>query len=726
VRHSDPLGPRAWEGAFLATFLTASVAILCIVLAILISERRIEIAKMAQSFGFGLAGTFTNTSLALVAVLIMWEHARAVWLLAVPTLVLSAAYRAYMSERAKRDGLEFLYTASSLLQGSDELDHALVALLAHTREMFHAEVAEITVFPALEDEEMLRTTLGPGERVEVMAPVSADLARPILALLGANRGALLLSEASDIGGPPGTGTPVLRDAMVAALHGETRVVGTMLLGKGDGAVSTFDADELRLFETLANQVSVALENGRLEHSLAQLKSLEQQLTFQAFHDSLTNLANRALFSERVVQALATAQTNGSTVAVLFIDLDDFKTVNDSLGHGAGDQLLIAAGERIRHCVRPGDTAARLGGDEFAILLEDVQSPQDTTRVAERILSAFRAPVEVDGKNLFVQASVGIATSQHCDEAGELLRNADVAMYTAKRNGKGCYEVFEPTMSVAVVRRHQLKADLERALENDEFVVHYQPFVDLTDGRIVSVEALVRWQHPERGLLPPVDFIGLAEETGLIVPIGKLVLEVACRQAAAWRQTHPTLAMSVNLSPRQLEHAGLVEDVRACLRTSGLEAESLILEITESIMMEDLDGTVATLEALKELGVLLAIDDFGTGYSSLSYLRRLPIDILKIAKPFVDGIGTTPEELAFVHAIVKMGQTLHLELVAEGVEREDQFTELHDLQCNFGQGFYFARPMPPVEMLALLEQDRDARLDAVDAIPGVLIRFPSAG
>jgi diguanylate cyclase (GGDEF)-like protein len=723
VGHRDPLGVAGWTGAFVATLVSVSVAMAATVTALFLTERRVERPRVLQSFGFGVASTVTNTSLGLLAVLVMWDHPHAAWLLLVPTAVLSVAYRAYMSERTKRDGLEFLYTASKVLQRGDELDEALVALLHHARDMFHAEVAEITVFPPAEDDEILRTTVGPGELTAVMEPVPADLARPVLSLLGSKR-AILLPEAGGGYLHGRDGGRDLEHAMVAAIHGETRVVGMFLLAKGGGSGTTFDGDELRLFETLANQVSVALENGRLEHSLAQLKSLQQQLTHQAFHDSLTDLANRALFTEQVDRELARARAHDGRVAVLFIDLDDFKTVNDSLGHEAGDRLLMAAGERITRCVRPADTAARLGGDEFAILLQDLHDVDDAVRVAERILSAFRATVDVEGKSMFVQASVGIALSDHCDSVDELLRNADVAMYTAKRNGKGCYEVFEPTMSEAVLRRHRLKADLERAVERNDFVVHYQPFVDLVDGRIVSVEALVRWQHADGTLLPPSEFIPLAEETGLVIPIGRRVLQEACRQARMWRLLEPDLAMSVNLSPRQLQHASLVDEVQACLRASGLPPQALILEITESIMMEDLDRTVETLEALKRVGVLLAIDDFGTGYSSLSYLRRLPIDILKIAKPFVDGIGTTPEELAFVHAIVKMGQTLHLDLVAEGVERQDQYIQLRNLRCDLGQGYYFARPVPAQEMLSLLVDERDARVAAAGATSDVLIRLPA--
>jgi diguanylate cyclase (GGDEF)-like protein len=701
VGHLDPLGPGGWAGAFLATVTSAAVAIVAIVLAILISERQIQLGRMVQSFGFGMAGTFTNTSFALVGVLIMWQHARAVWLLIVPGIVLSVAYRAYMSERAKRDGLEFLYTASKLLQGSDELDDAVVALLEHTRQMFHAEVAEITMFPSPDSEDGLRTTLGPGEHAVVMEPVAAGASRRILSMIGSDGDAVLLSslpgavKIADLDGAD------LKDAMVAALHGETRVVGTFMLGKAEGAVATFDEDELRLFETLANQVSVALENGRLEHSLAQLKSLEAELVRQAYHDPLTELANRALFRDRVKERLEQLQPGDPGIAVLFIDLDDFKTVNDSLGHAAGDQLLMAVGERIEQCVRAGDLAARLGGDEFAVLLEGIDDIQLAATMAQRILAAFRKPVGVDGANLSVQASIGVATSETAQDVDEFLRNADVAMYTAKRNGKGWFQLFEPLMGTEVVERHQLKADLERAIERGEFTVYYQPFVDLKDGRIVSVEALVRWEHPTRGLLLPADFIPLAEETGLIVAIGREVLREACRQASLWRTVHPDLAMSVNLSPRQIEHRALVDDVRVALEDAALEPEALILEITESIMVQDLELTVDTLTALKGVGVLLAIDDFGTGYSSLSYLRRLPVDILKIAKPFVDGLGTTPEELAFVHANVKMGQTLHLELVAEGVEREEQFLQLSDLDCDFGQGFYFAKPMPADDMLRLL-------------------------
>ena len=415
---------------------------------------------------------------------------------------------------------------------------------------------------------------------------------------------------------------------------------------------------------------------------------------QALHDSLTGLANRRLFHDRVSHALARAQRRPGRMAVLFLDLDDFKNVNDTLGHGTGDQLLTTVAERVRACIRPADTAARLGGDEFALLLEDLASEEAAHKVAERLLDALCVPFVLRGKEMTLSASIGIAFNGIGESVEDLLRKADMAMYTAKRDGKGSAQVFQSSMHTEVISRLALESDLQHALVNEELVVHYQPLVNLQTGELSGLEALVRWQHPERGLLPPADFIEAAEQSGHIVPIGAWVLDEACRQGREWKDRYPgrPFTMSVNLSPRQFQQSDVIDKVRQALQTSGFPARDLVIELTEGVMMFDSEETVHQLEALKGLGVQLAIDDFGTGYSSLSYLRRLPFDILKIDKLFVDGIAGNATEAAFAKAIMKLAQTLKLETVAEGVELSAQVSELRGLECDLGQGYYFAKPL----------------------------------
>jgi len=433
------------------------------------------------------------------------------------------------------------------------------------------------------------------------------------------------------------------------------------------------------------------------------KELEAQLVHQAFHDGLTGLANRTLFAERVEHALG--RSGKGELAVLFIDLDDFKHVNDSLGHAAGDQLLVAAARRLQGCLRPADTAARLGGDEFAVLLERVTDAEAAAAVAGRVLDTLHQPFGLNGRTIPIKASLGVATGRPgTDEAEELLRNADVAMYAAKAGGKDRYELFRPDMHEDMLQRLELETELRHAADRDQLVLHYQPIVELVSGRITRVEALVRWEHPTKGLLPPSAFIPLAEEQGLIGPIGNWVLLQACLQARRWQDQFPDappLSVHVNLSGRQLEEQQLVGEVVQALETARLSPRLLTLEITESVLVSDIEAMSARLRELKGLGVLLAIDDFGTGYSSLSYLRRFPIDMLKIDKAFVDGIGRGREDTALAHAIVKLSHTLQLHAVAEGIEEPEQATNLVTLGCRDGQGFYFSRPLPTAAMTELL-------------------------
>ena len=445
--------------------------------------------------------------------------------------------------------------------------------------------------------------------------------------------------------------------------------------------------------------------------ITERKQFERQLEHQAFHDPVTNLANRALFRDRVLHAIERQERDAKPIAVLFMDIDDFKTINDSLGHAAGDGLLLQVGDRLKNVLRAADTAARLGGDEFAILLEDGGEGIQAADVADRIMQMLEVPFALEGKEVFIRASVGIAVSESAGEGGEeaaeaLMRNADVAMYMAKEKGKGRYQVFEPEMHDTALRRLELKADLQRALEHDEFILHYQPVIELDTGKITGVEALIRWIHPDRGIVQPLEFIPLAEETGLIVPIGRWVLREACRYAVELQgefPMEPAFHMAVNLSARQLARPEIVDEVRDILAETGLPAPTLILEITESMVMQDMELAIERLQQLKALGVLLAIDDFGTGYSSLNYVRRFPVDILKVDKSFIDEVADGGESSALTAAVIELAGILNLKPVAEGIERADQLERLMELNCDLGQGYFFARPLDPKALRTMLEE-----------------------
>ncbi|MEO8194542.1 MAG: EAL domain-containing protein [Gemmatimonadales bacterium] len=439
------------------------------------------------------------------------------------------------------------------------------------------------------------------------------------------------------------------------------------------------------------------------HDVTERKQLEEQLAHQAFHDPLTNLANRVLFRDRVEHALQRTERGGATPSVLFIDLDNFKAVNDGLGHSAGDWLLIEVASRLTGCLRPADTVARLGGDEFAVLIDDEAA--DASEVAHRILLAFHVPFAVQGTDIVVTMSIGIASLNPHQGADEVLRNADLALYRAKGEGKACVASFEPEMHVAALRRLEMETELRRAIDGEQGAGHltifYQPIMRLSTGRMFGFEALVRWQHPERGLLEPLDFIPLAEETGLIVPLGRWVLREACRQTREWqlrfnpllRGTGMSLMVGVNLSGRHLSSPHLVQDVSDALESSGLLPAHLVLEMTESMLVHDNRATLERLHALKALGARLSIDDFGTGYSSLAYLERFPVDSLKMDRSFIDGLGRESSKSPLAEAVIGLGRILGLKVVAEGIETKEQWDRLRVLGCGLGQGYYISYPLP---------------------------------
>ena len=442
------------------------------------------------------------------------------------------------------------------------------------------------------------------------------------------------------------------------------------------------------------------------HDITERKALEGRLEHQALHDSLTDLPNRSLFVDRLGQALRrTKRRKDRKVAVLFLDLDNFKNVNDSLGHKAGDLLLMVVAERLRRCLRPEDTLSRFGGDEFVVLIEDAEGPAGAIRVAERIVDELRRPFTIEGKELFVAASIGIAVGEDWKKSPEdLLRDADTAMYRAKAEASD-YRVFDPGMYLMAVGRLELENDLRRAVERNEFVLHYQPIVRLGDGRVRGVEALVRWDHPERGFLNPDEFVPAAEESGLVVPMGERVLEEACRQAREWQGERPRTrqpVVAVNLSARQLMRPDLTEMVEEALSKTGFDGSCLTLDVTETAYVEVLEGNTAALDRLKAMGVRISIDDFGTGYSSLSYLKRLPADALKIDRSFVRGLGWDTEDTAVVRMTVELAHTFGMDVIAEGVETEEQAALLEEMGCDLAQGYLFSEPLAAQEAANLLD------------------------
>jgi Amt family ammonium transporter len=442
---------------------------------------------------------------------------------------------------------------------------------------------------------------------------------------------------------------------------------------------------------------------RRDARVAERISVEDAI-HQAFHDPLTGLPNRLLLQDRLELALARASRSNRQVAILFIDLDAFKNVNDSLGHNAGDELLADAATRLLDCIRATDTAARFGGDEFIVLLEAVNE-QRVARVANRILAVLERPFTVQGREVFISASIGIAVGERNPE--ELLRNADLALYRAKRRGKARKQVFEPEMHAAVADRLELEGNLARALRGDELALHYQPIVDLRSGALVGIEALVRWRHPERGLLMPDEFVPVAEDSRLMAPLGRWVLTTACRQVAAWRGEQPSLQnVNVNLSVVELGDDDLVEQVQDTLAESRLEPERLVLELTEKAFLSHDEAILDQLERLKRLGLRLAVDDFGTVNASLRHLVRFPVDALKIDRSFIDKIVTDRRQAAIARSIIDLGRNLELEVIAEGIETAAQARSLLELGCVLGQGYHLGPPMEPEELIALVDRTWD--------------------
>jgi diguanylate cyclase (GGDEF)-like protein len=677
--------------ALAAVVVAGTLQTATFVVVLFLSEGFIDRSGLATNFGLAMLGTVINTCLALIVVNLMWFHPQVVWLLAVPVAGVALSYRAYVSERENRQQVAFLYESSRQLQQGGDLDQALIDVLKGSCETFRVEMAEIIIFPTREGEVMVRTGVG-AHGVDPMRPVDAgSTEQGVIARMVTTAPVILDPESSDGDTLRFLALERLRDGMVAVLRGETRPIGLMVVGNRLGEVSTFDEEDLRLFAMLAAHTGSTLENGRLAHSLRQLTDLQHKLRHQALHDPLTGMANRTLFQAKVRDAL-TAGCEG--VGVLFIDLDDFKTVNDSLGHVVGDELLRAVAGRVADCIRPGDLAARLGGDEFAVLVQGMDDSGAATMVASRIVDRLRQPFHVVGSEVMVRASIGIATGDGGEfDADDILRNADEAMYTAKGLGKGRWEVFAPSMHATVLSRHEFKADLHRAQERGELLLHYQPIFQVPSGEVVAAEALLRWRHPRHGLVQPADFIPLAEETGLIAPIGRWVLEQACTEARHWhgRGQHREIALAVNVSPKQLQRGPFIAELEDILVRTGFKPENLILEVTESLAVDQVESATGRLQQLRVLGIRIALDDFGTGHSSLSRLRDFPIDIIKIDRAFTSTLEPGRDGGGLSHAVFAFGHSLGLTVVAEGVEELGHLRALADFPQQWAQGYHLAPP-----------------------------------
>jgi diguanylate cyclase (GGDEF)-like protein len=683
-------GPVLWAATFAAVGCASLVGALLVFCAIGLTEGAVPSRQLAMMMGTDLVVALTNTSVGLACASVVAEDVRSGWLLLPPSVILLLAYRAYLSERTKHQSLEFLYEVARSVSRAPDLETGLLNLLARCRESFRVRGAEVVLF-ATGGDIPLRTSLDEDGR-QVMEPMAASMAAALRDCVQDERAALV--ERSEATGELRRYLEQrgIEQALVAPVPGETRLTGVMILSDRIGVSTSFSRSDLRLFETLAEHAGMSFEFDRLEQAIGRMQELQSRLEEQAFRDPLTELPNRALLMGRLEESLARPQ---GSVTLLYVDLDDFKRINDEGGHAAGDAVLVALAERMRSCVRPDDLAARLGGDEFALMLEDVDDVHGET-VAARLLAGL-TDVSAEGVRLSVGSSVGIASAPAGGATpDELMKQADTAMYRAKQAGKGHVRVWSPEMRGDGLAAAPRAAEIRRALAAGEIEAHYQPIVSLVTGEIVAVEALARWRHPRHGLLGPSDFVPVAEETGLVGALDRAILAQACRAAALLPGREP--AVHVNVSPAGLRTRALIDAVDAALAESSLAPERLVLELTETTLSVDAPVTLEVLVALRERGVRIALDDFGTGYSSLAALRELPVDVLKIPKPFLDGRGRPDHERALLAMLVGLGPLLGLQVVAEGIEREEQRALLGELGCELGQGYLLGRPVP-IEAIA---------------------------
>ncbi len=690
----------AWLAVFLSTAVGSTLGVGSIIGAITLTEGPPDRSKIGELLGFSLVVGVANTALGLVAAMLVRGDVFSLLLLFIPAATVLGAFRMFASERAQRERVEFLFRSARSLDSAD-LAEGFIELLDEARDMFRAEVGALVLFPddPTVPPQVVRRAIGQNESGRVMAGDEAHLARRALALLGEARlvepdGDAELSEIVTMMGG--------HDAMAAKLSTDDRDLGLLIIANRLGDVSSFTSEDLQVLGALAAQSAVLLHNDRLEQALVELRKLERQLAYQANHDALTGLPNRSLFISRLDEA-----TSGSEAfAVFYLDLDDFKVVNDTQGHAEGDKLLVEIAGRIQNLLRPIDTAARLGGDEFAVLLRGHPHPRE---VAERIVATVCEPVDLGSTTVGVGCSIGIARSDEADDVQELLQQADVAMYHAKQTGKR--SVVEHSDAIDGRRGIEFKAELRDAVAAGQLELHYQPIIDLHERKICGVEALVRWRSPERGLVFPDDFISEAERDGFIIPIDRWVLDQAVTDLGRLHDDgHDDLLVTVNLSARHLQAPDLVDFVAEQRQRSDGFENRLVLELTETALMGEMDRSRSHLDAIRALGAKFALDDFGTGYSSIGYLREFHIDFLKLAKPFIDTVTDEGPDEDFVRAMIELGHALGLATIAEGVEDAEQAEVLSRLGCQMAQGYHFARPMQFEDLRRLMRRGPVAALE----------------
>ena len=687
--------PHLWVLVLMACAVAHVVGILLVSTVIAIAEDRLQAPQLGRTLVTSTLGALATGSLGLAVVTLLEIRPLAVLLLVIPVLATVAAFRGYMVQREQREHLEFLYESMRATQGAPEFGLAVGQLLVAARRMFRAEYAEILLLPASDAEGPLRSVSG-AEGELLMHPedqLAPEDAASFAQVAVAGSPMLLARRRATHAFDSFLATRRLEDAIVAPLRGEARTFGLLVVGERLGDVSTFAEADIELLGTFAGHASILLENGRLEHSLAEVTQLKEQLRHQAYHDALTGLPNRLNLLETVEHELAC----GTSTAVLYLDLDRFKTVNDTWGHSAGDELLTEFSHRLAGAIRTQDLAARLGGDEFAVLVRDADA-ETAVAVARRMLKAIDGTYVLDCGDVACHVSVGIAVGAAGTTNGEdLIRNADIAMYSVKRSERA-YTLYEAELHEKLRAQRQLGLDLEAAIERGEILVHFQPVVQLSDGEIEGFEVLARWPHPTRGLLTAADFLPAAEEAGLTIELGRLVLHQALEAARRWPSR---LSIWLNVAAAELANERLVETLSEALKGYGVEPSRLVIEVTESGVIQGSDGALLAMRRLRELGVGLTIDDFGTGYSSLSRLAEFPIESVKIPKPFVDKLVGEEADDAFVDAILRLGDSLGLAAVAEGIEHAAQAQRLRQLGCRYGQGYLFGRPAPAEDVERLL-------------------------
>jgi diguanylate cyclase (GGDEF)-like protein len=700
----DPFGATGWLvilAAVVAAFLAGHASFSA---AAAVQGFDCSLAESLESYGFGAFVSVVNATLGMLVAQAIFSAPRAALFAIIPALGLFAGFRAYALSKQERVRLGLLYAATRDLHASPQLEGSLISAAGHARSMFDSEFCEI-VLELGGERNGFRTIVGPGDFQAAMEAADLDRWRLVWNEAREKKSAFIIDRSGSLASSADDRRLPIVAAMIAPVRvGETHL-GIIVVANPLDDAALFSKSDLDLLTALSEQVAVAVDNGQLEDSLAELTQLKAALEHQALHDGLTGLANRSLFGESIFHALQNTRRTAGDIAVLQMDLDDFKEINDSLGHGAGDEVLLASANLLRAACGAEDVVARLGGDEFGVLIQDVSGVQQARELAQRVLSAFREPFRISGRDIQANVSIGIAFGRYGDTSTQVLRNADAAMYAAKSGGKGTFRVFESSMHAAVLAQLKLREDLEAAIARQELRLLYQPIVNLADGSLRGFEALLRWQHSLKGWQNPSTFIPFAEETGLIHDIGRWVLWEAARRCRDWLGVlHPQpgeFKVSLNLSARQLDDASIVAEVERVLAEMAFDPRFLVLEITETAMM---NAAPQLLDELHSLGCPLAIDDFGTGYSSLASLHKLSLDVLKIDQVFVKGLAEQEDNASpFVGTMVGLGQALGMQTIVEGIETKEQLEKLRELGCDTGQGFYFAKPLPLAQAQQLVER-----------------------